>query len=70
MTSGLLAAVAVFQHEADRPSRYLAVDPQEYLHAHPVNPAREGQIAGASRFAWLRIDSGTMIRRQRIEQGK
>jgi len=31
----LLAAAAVFQHEADRPSRYLAVDPHEYLLAHP-----------------------------------
>jgi MFS family permease len=30
----LLAAVNVFQHEAHRPSRYLAVDPHEYLHAH------------------------------------
>jgi hypothetical protein len=30
----LLAAVAVFQHEAERPSRYLAVDPQEYIHTH------------------------------------
>jgi MFS family permease len=30
----LLAAVAVFQHEAHRPSRYLAVDPIDYLHAH------------------------------------
>jgi hypothetical protein len=38
----LLAAVAAFQHEAHRPSRYLAVDPHEYLHAHPSNqPARE-----------------------------
>ena len=30
----LLAAVAVFQHEASRPSRYLAIDPHAYLHAH------------------------------------
>lgn len=28
----LLTAVAVFQHEVHRPSRFLAVDPQEYLH--------------------------------------
>jgi MFS family permease len=35
----LLAAVAAFQHEVDRPSRYLAVDPQEYLNAHPSDPA-------------------------------
>jgi MFS family permease len=34
----LLVAAAVFQHDADRPSRYLAVDPQEYLHTHPSNP--------------------------------
>jgi MFS family permease len=38
----LLSAVAAFQHEAHRPSRYLAVDPHDYLHAHPSNePARE-----------------------------
>ena len=38
----LLAAVAVFQHDADRPSRYLAVDPQEYLHTHaPIPPERD-----------------------------
>lgn len=44
----LLAAVAVFQHEAHRPSRYLAVDPHDYLHAHPSNhPEREKlSIAG------------------------
>ena len=34
----LLAAAAVFQHEAHRPSRYLAVDPHEYRHAHQLNP--------------------------------
>jgi MFS family permease len=34
----LLAMVSVFQDEAHRPSRYLAVDPHEYLHAHPSNP--------------------------------
>jgi galactose mutarotase-like enzyme len=34
----LLASVAVFQHEALRPSRYLAVDPMEYLHPNAVNP--------------------------------
>jgi MFS family permease len=34
----LLAAAAVFQDEAHRPSRYLAVDPHAYLHAHPANP--------------------------------
>jgi MFS family permease len=46
----LLAAVAVFQREADRPSRFLAVDPQEYLHAHASTPAGAAKlpIAGAS----------------------
>jgi quinol monooxygenase YgiN len=34
----LLAGVAVFQHEALRPSRYLAVDPHDYLLAHPPGP--------------------------------
>jgi hypothetical protein len=34
----LLAGVAVFQHEALRPSRYLAVDPHDYLLAHPSEP--------------------------------
>jgi MFS family permease len=36
----LLATLAVFQHEVHRPSRYLAVDPQEYLHKH--NPPASG----------------------------
>jgi MFS family permease len=40
----LLAAVCVFQHEAHRPSRYLAVDPHEYLHAHPINPPGRDQL--------------------------
>jgi hypothetical protein len=30
----LLAAVSVFQHDAERPSRYLAVDPHEHLYLH------------------------------------
>jgi MFS family permease len=34
----LLTALAVFQHTAHRPSRYLAVDPHEYLLAHHVAP--------------------------------
>jgi MFS family permease len=34
----LLTAAAAFQHDAERPSRYLAVDPQEYLHSHPARP--------------------------------
>jgi hypothetical protein len=40
----LLASVAVFQHEADRPSRYLAVDPQEYLHTHAPRPPERGKL--------------------------
>jgi MFS family permease len=46
----LLASVAVFQHEADRPSRYLAVDPQEYLHSHAPHALERGKLplAGAS----------------------
>ncbi len=43
----LLTAVALFQHDADRPSRYLAVDPQDYLHTHPENaPPREKLTVG------------------------
>lgn len=30
----LLTAVSVFQHEAHRPTRYLAVDPHEYVQSH------------------------------------
>ncbi|MGD0108064.1 MAG: MFS transporter, partial [Rhodopila sp.] len=38
----LLAAVSVFRDEAHRPSRYLAVDPHDYLHAHQsIPPGRE-----------------------------
>jgi len=46
----LLANVAEFQHEVHRPTRYLAVDPQEYLHAHPTNAPTRGKlpVAGAS----------------------
>ena len=33
-----LAAIGAFQHEAHRPSRYLAVDPNAYLHAHKAIP--------------------------------
>ena len=40
----LLAAVAVFQHEADRPSRYLAVDPQDYLNTHSPHPPERGKL--------------------------
>jgi len=40
----LLTAVAVFQHAADRPSRYLAVDPQDYLQTHPSNPPEHARL--------------------------
>ena len=42
----LLAAVAVFQDEAHRPSRYLAVDPHEYLHAHASNQPGRRALPG------------------------
>jgi MFS family permease len=44
----LLAALAAFQHDASRPSRFLAVDPHEYLHGRQVQPpaARERLPAG------------------------
>jgi MFS family permease len=40
----MLSAVAVFQRDAERPSRYLAVDPLEYLHAH-ASPPGHGKLA-------------------------
>jgi MFS family permease len=53
----LLSAVAAFQHEAHRPSRYLAVDPHEYLHAHPSNPpARERLSVAAPPNPQLRLN--------------
>jgi MFS family permease len=53
----LLSAVAAFQHEAHRPSRYLAVDPHEYLHAHPSNPpARERLSVAAPPRPQLRLN--------------
>ena len=42
----LLAAVAVFQHEAERPTRFLAVDPHEQLHALDVEK-QHLRVAGA-----------------------
>ena len=41
----LLIAVAVFQNEAHRPSRYLAVNPQDYLQAHPSKPPPRETLA-------------------------
>jgi MFS family permease len=35
----LLAELVAFQHEVHRPTRYLAVDPQVYLHRHEGAPA-------------------------------
>jgi len=40
----LLAAASVFQHDAERPSRYLAVDPHEYLHAHQPRPPPRDEL--------------------------
>jgi MFS family permease len=37
----LLASASVFQQDAERPSRYLAVDPQEHAHG-PRPPGRDG----------------------------
>jgi hypothetical protein len=48
----LLSTVAVFQRDAERPSRYLAVDPLEYLHAHAGPPPHDKlSVAGISRPA-------------------
>jgi MFS family permease len=41
----VLAALAVFQHEAHRPSRYLAVDPHEYLPAYQPAPHKPEQLS-------------------------
>jgi MFS family permease len=40
----LLASVSVFQHDAERPARYLAIDPHEYLHAHQPRPPGRGGL--------------------------
>jgi MFS family permease len=47
----LLAAVSVFQDQSHRPSRFLAVDPQEYLHDHETVPRTPGKlpVQGAAR---------------------
>jgi hypothetical protein len=53
----LLAAVAVFQDETQRPSRYLAVDPHEYLHAHlPHAQGRQALPFGAPPKPELRLN--------------
>ena len=41
----LLAALGVFQHDTNRPSRFLAVDPQEYVHTHQTRPAAQERLA-------------------------
>lgn len=40
----LLTAVAIFQHDAHRPSRFLAVDPHEYLHKHQPQPTSRDRL--------------------------
>jgi Transmembrane secretion effector len=52
----MLADVAVFQHEAERPTRYLAVDPNEHLATAMVERehlriAGAGGISGAGGIA-------------------
>jgi MFS family permease len=44
----LLTTLAVFQHAAHRPSRYLAVDPHEYLLAHHVAPHNPDRLPAGS----------------------
>jgi MFS family permease len=49
----LLAELGTFQHEVHRPTRYLAVDPQEYLHrnhapAVPKMPVRQNVPGGVA----------------------
>jgi MFS family permease len=41
----LLASAAEFQHDAHRPSRYLAVDPQEYLQARAAVRPENGKLS-------------------------
>jgi MFS family permease len=41
----LLASAAAFQHEVHRPSRYLAVDPHEYLLAHRTVAAEKPSLS-------------------------
>ncbi len=40
----LLATLSAFQHEVHRPTRYLAVDPQEYLHKHSPRPPGHAKL--------------------------
>jgi MFS family permease len=44
----VLAALSVFQHAADRPARYLAVDPHEYVQAHQPAPPGPARLSVAS----------------------
>jgi MFS family permease len=41
----VLTALAVFQHEAHRPTRYLAVDPHEYLLAHQFSSHKSERLS-------------------------
>lgn len=43
----LLAALASFQNDVHRPTRYLAVDPQAYLHQHQAPQPARLPVAGA-----------------------
>ncbi len=40
----LLASVAVFQYQAPRPCRYLAVDPHDYLQAQAADPPKREKL--------------------------
>ena len=53
----LLTSVAVFQDESQRPSRYLAVDPHEYLHAHAPAPSPRPPLSvhGLPKPAWVEL---------------
>ena len=44
----LLTSAAVFQHEAHRPTRFLAVDPGEYLHTHQAAPHQADKLSVVS----------------------
>ena len=41
----VLASVAAFQYQAPRPSRYLAVDPHEYLHGRSPKSSRQERLS-------------------------
>jgi hypothetical protein len=49
----LLSELATYQHEVHRPTRYLAVDPQDYLHRYHGAPAPKLTVGPA-----LKLDKG------------